>query len=269
MTAADFDSAPLRRRTDADRTPVRPVSLARTMHSEWIKLRSLRSTVITMLAAVVLMIFIGLVGAHQAGQSTRVDPISVTLRGYAIAQLAVGVLGVLVVSGEYATGMIRATLTAVPTRTAVLAAKSLVFGAVTLLVMGVTSFVTFFGAMHLLSARHLQTTLAAPGVMRCVVGAALYLTVVGLIGVGLGALLRNTAGGIFAVIALLVLLPQVLPSSWDQTVGKYLPSVAGEQLIKLQPTQGGLSPWAGFAVMSAYAAVALICAGWLLKRRDA
>lgn len=269
MSTADLDSAPMRRRMDAGRTPVRPVTLPRVMHSEWIKLRSLHSTVVTMLAAVVLMMAVGLLGAHQAGQSARVDPIGVTVRGYAIAQLAVGVLGVLVTSGEYATGMIRATLTTVPTRTAVLVAKSLVFGAVTLAVMGVTSFATFFGAMHLLSAQHLQTTLAAPGVLRCVAGAALYLTVVGLIGVGLGALLRNTAGGIFAVIALLVLLPQVLPSSWDQSVGKYLPSVAGEQLIKLQPTQGGLSPWAGFAVMSCYALVALVAAGWLLKRRDA
>ena len=269
MTAVDLESAQVPRRSDAERTQVRRVNLPRAMHSEWIKLRSLRSTVATMAAAVALMIAVGLLGAHQADGHGRVDPIAITLRGYSIAQLAVGVLGVLVVSGEYATGMIRATLTAVPTRVAVLAAKSLVFGLVTLLVMGATAFVTFFGAMHLLAAHHLQTALAAPGVLRCVAGTALYLTVVGLIGVGFGALLRNTAGGIFAVIALIVILPQVLPSSWDDTVGKYLPSVAGEQLIKLQPTQGALSPWAGFAVMCAYAAVALIAAGWLLKRRDA
>lgn len=269
MSTLDIDPALARPRVEAAREPIHPVGLGRAMRSEWIKLRSLRSTVITLIVAFVIMIGIGLIGANQKTLNFPFDPTATALRGYTFAQLAVGVLGVLVITGEYATGMIRATLTAVPTRGTVLLAKSLVFGLVTLLVMGAASFIAFFGSMALFSGRHLQTTLGAPGVLRTVVGAALYLTVLGLIGVGLGALLRNTAGGIFSLIAIVLILPQVLPSSLSQSIGKYLPSVAGEQLVKVQPTPSQLSPWAGFAVMSVYAVVLLLAAGYLLKRRDA
>jgi ABC-type transport system involved in multi-copper enzyme maturation permease subunit len=265
----------------ATRTAVHPVTLRRVIASEWIKLRSLRSTRITLLVGFVLMAGIGiLTGAIQmsqwasasAGDKVGFNPVDTALRGYNFAQLAVGVLGVLLVSGEYATGMIRATLTAVPKRLPMLWAKSIVFGAVTLVTMTIASFIAFLGTQPLLTSHHLQTTLSAPGVLRAVIGGGLYLTVVGLIGVGLGALLRNTAAAITSLFGLLLLLPvlfDLLPSSVRTHITPYLPNNAGAALLSAQQQSGSLSPWTGFAVMCGYAVAALGGAAYVLKRRDA
>jgi ABC-2 type transport system permease protein len=260
---------------------VQPVTMRRVLTSEWIKLRSLRSTRITLLVAILLMASVGIlysaVTANQwstmsAGGKAGFDPTLAALRGHTFAQLAVGVLGVLVVSGEYATGMIRASLTAVPKRLPVLWAKTLVFGAVTLVAMTVASLIAFFGAQAVLTSQNLQTTISASGVLRSVLGAGLYLTVVGLIGVALGGLLRNTAGSISTLVGILLLLPVMIdlfPSSIRSDISPYLPSNAGEAL--LSPTQqvGYLAPWTGFVVMCAYAVAALVGAAFVLKRRDA
>jgi ABC-type transport system involved in multi-copper enzyme maturation permease subunit len=263
------------------RTAVHPVTLRRAIASEWIKLRSLRSTRITLLVGFVLMAGIGiLIGAIQmsqwatasAGDKAGFNPVDTALRGYDFAQLAIGVLGVLIVSGEYATGMIRATLTAVPKRLPMLWAKSIVFGAVTLVTMTIASFIAFLGTQPLLTSHHLQTTLSAPGVLRAVIGGGLYLTVVGLIGVGLGALLRNTAAAITSLFGVLLLLPvlfDLLPSSIRGHITPYLPNNAGAALLSVHHQSGSLAPWTGFAVMCGYAAVAIAGAAYALKRRDA
>lgn len=265
----------------AARTEVHPVTMRRVLASEWIKLRSLRSSKITLAVSFLLMAGVGiLVGAVTAsqwstmapGDKASFDPTVAALRGHMFAQLAIGVLGVLVVSGEYATGMIRATLTAVPTRLPMLWAKTLVFGAVTLVTMTVAALIAFFGAQAVLSSQHLQTTISATGVLRSVLGAGLYLTVVGLIGVALGGLLRNTAGAIATLFGVLLLLPvlfDLLPSSIRTHITPYLPSNAGDALLSPHQQSGSLTPWTGFAVMCAYAAVALVGAAFALKRRDA
>jgi ABC-2 type transport system permease protein len=200
------------------------------------------------------------------------DAVSTTLAGYQFAQLAVGVLGVVVISNEYSSGMIRATLAAVPRRLPVLWAKAGVFAIVTLVAMTAASLIAFAAGMAVLSAHHLQVSLAAPGAARAVLGAGLYLAAVGLLGVGLGALLRKTAGAIAAVVGALLFLPLLssLLGSWFKAhVSPYLPSNAGAALLHVHRQAGSLSPWAGFAVMCGYAAAALAAAALVLKRRDA
>lgn len=257
------------------------VTQLRVIHSEWIKLRSLRSTLFTLLAAVIAMIGLGFLFSYFTAdrwshlppdERLHFDPTLVSLRGFYLAQLAVGVLGVLVISGEYATGMIRASLSAVPRRLPVLWAKALVYAAVAWGLMTVASLVAFLVGQAALSSHHLETSLSAPGVLRAVLGTGLYLTGVGLIGVALGALVRNTAGGIatlFGVLLVLPVLAEALPSSWFEAVNKYLPSTAGQGLIHIHQEPHTLAPWTGFAVFCLYALVALVGAGVALKRRDA
>jgi ABC-2 type transport system permease protein len=274
-------TAPQAQNKTERRVTVHPVTLPRVVHSEWIKLRSLRSTRITLLVSFVLMAGLGVVtAAVTASQWSRLpaasragfDAVSTVLTGYQFAQLAVGVLGVVVISNEYSSGMIRATLAAVPRRLPVLWAKAGVFAIVTLVAMTAASLIAFAGGMALLSAHHLQVSLAAPGVARAVLGAGLYLAAVGLLGVGLGALLRNTAGAIAAVVGALLFLPLLssLLGSWFKAhVSPYLPSNAGAALLHVHQQAGSLSPWAGFAVMCGWAVAALAGAAWVLKRRDA
>jgi ABC-type transport system involved in multi-copper enzyme maturation permease subunit len=257
------------------------VTQLRVINSEWIKLRSLRSTVWTLLAAMLILVGIGMLfsyifATHYAGmppeRRASFDPVRAPLNGFFLAQLAVGVLGVLVITGEYSTGMIRATLGAVPTRLPVLWAKALVFGLVTLVLMVIASFLAFFGGQLMLSTHHLQTTISAPGAVRVVVGTALYLTVVGLLGLAIGAILRNTAGGIATLFGLLLVLPVIsdlLPTSWSNDISPYLPSNAGQDLLVRHQAANTLAPWTGFGLFCLYAVVGLIVAAILLRRRDA
>lgn len=258
------------------------VTQPRVLLSEWTKFRSLRSTLWTLLTAVVLSIGIGAlfsaVSASQyhtfsAGDRASFNPISTSLNGMLFAQLAIGVLGVLLISGEYSTGMIRSSLTAVPRRLPVLWAKLGVFAGVVFSVILVTSFVSFFLGQALLNSHHLGVSIAAPGALRDVIGAALYATVAGMIGMGLGGLLRNTAAGISTFVAVFFVIPpltDLLPSSWTSHFVQYLPSNAGEALFG-----GGrglahpLAPWTGFGLLCAYAAVMTGLAAWRLRRADA
>jgi ABC-type transport system involved in multi-copper enzyme maturation permease subunit len=255
------------------------VTQGRVLVSEWIKLRSLRSTVYTLLAAIVMTVGLGMLFAGVTAnrwaqldppERAQFDPTGVSLRGVFLAQLAIGVLGVLLISGEYSTGMIRATLAAVPKRLPVLWAKAGLFSVVAAVLMIAASFAAFLGGQALLGSH--STTLAAAGVARAVVGAGLYLTVVGLLGVGLGFIIRNTAGAIATLFGLLLVLPvlgAVLPSSWAKHIVPYLPSNAGQAVMSVHQAPGDLAPWTGFAVFCGYAAAAIIAAAILLKRRDA
>jgi hypothetical protein len=184
----------------------------------------------------------------------------------------VGVLGVLLVTGEYSTGMIRSSLGAAPRRLPVLIAKATVFAVVTVVVTTATAIITFSLGQGLLSSQHIGTTMSAPGVARAVIGTGLYLTVVGLLGVGLGFIIRSTAGGIGTLFGLLLVLPvlgEALPPSWAQHIDPYLPSTAGQQLVAVHSESGMLAPWIGFGVFCLYALAALTLGAVLLKRRDA
>ncbi|MDP9101779.1 MAG: ABC transporter permease subunit [Actinomycetota bacterium] len=257
------------------------VTQARVVVSEWTKLRSLRSTVFSLLAAVVFIVGLSVLVpsvtvAHWPPRDPRdaigFDPTTRSLAGIFLAQLAIGVLGVLLVTGEYATGMIRATFAAVPHRLPVLWAKTFVFAATTLVLTVPAALGAFLIGQSIFSGKHLETTLGAPGVARAVIGAALYLTAVGVLGVALGALLRNTAAGISSLFGLLFVLPIIvhfLPSSWSSAIDKYLPGSAGQSITAVHPDPTALSPWVGFAVFCGYAAVALVAAAGAMRRRDA
>jgi len=256
------------------------VTTAGVLRSEWTKIRSLRSTYWTIIVTVVVSIGFGaIVSAVQAanwphaspGDKASFHPVMASLGGIYFGQLGIGVLGVLLVSGEYSTGMIRATLTAVPKRLPVLWAKLAVFSAVTAVAAFLTSFIAFFVGQALLSRQHIGTSLGQSPALRDVVGAALYIIVIGILGMALGALLRNTAAGISTLVGLVFLLPilaEALPSSWTRHILPYMPANAGQALW----TDGDvahLAPWTGFGVLCAYAAAAIALAAYGLMRRDA
>jgi ABC-2 type transport system permease protein len=256
------------------------VSALRVARSEWTKLRSLPSAAWSMLAAVVLIVGIG--AAYSLLRVTRpprdpasaggFDPTAISLTGVQLAQLAIGVLGVLLVTGEYATGAIRSTFAAVPARLPVLWGKAGVFAFATLVLCVPATFAAFLVGQSILSAEHLDTTLGDPGTARAVLGSALYLAGVGVIGLGLGALVRNTAGALTALFGLLIGLQIVvglLPSTLADHVYRYLPTPAGAAVTTVRPDPASLAPWTGFGVFCLYAAVLLGLAAWRLRHRDA
>lgn len=267
--------------TAAAPAPRGHVTLLRVLRSEWIKLRTLRSTFYTLIAtAVVLIGFGALFSAFSASnwdsmsahERADFDPSGTSLQGYFLAQITVGVLGVLMITGEYATGMIRASLAAVPRRLPVLWAKAGLFAVVIWVVATAGALAAFLLGQSLLGAKHIGVSLSDPGVARTVFGTGLYLTVVGLLGVAIGALIRNTAGGIATVFGMLLILPvlaEALPSSWGDHISQWLPSTAGQSLLSLHHEAHTLAPWTGFTVFCLYAVVALAGAAFLLKRRDA
>jgi ABC-type transport system involved in multi-copper enzyme maturation permease subunit len=257
------------------------VTPGRVLLSEWTKLRTLRSTLFSLLAAVILIIgfsilVCSLIAASWPPPSKQdietFNPTEVSLAGRLFAQLALGVLGVLVMTGEYSTGMIRATLSAVPKRIPVLWAKALVYGLTCLVLTLVSVLVAFFLGQAILSSKDIQASIGDPGVARVVFGTALYLTGVGLLGLALGALLRNTAGAISTLFGLLFVVPIVvhfLPASWNDAIAKYLPSNAGQVIADLHAGPDSLAPWTGLLVFFLYAVIGLVLAGVALVRRDA
>ncbi|MFQ1003938.1 ABC transporter permease subunit [Modestobacter sp. SSW1-42] len=266
----------------ATHTAARGGGLAGLLRGEWVKLRSLRSTWLSLAIGLVLMVLLGWLftataesggpggdGGGPPGLSLT-DPVGLSLAGYRLAQLAIGVLGVLLVTGEYSSGTIRSTFAAVPRRWPVVAAKAAVFSAVVFLgalVAGGTSFLVGQASLG-----DLGVGLGADGVVRALLGLALYLTAIGLSGMALGWLLRSTAGAISTLFGLVFLLPvlgALLPSSWGPDVVRLLPGEAGAQVFALVPAPDALDPWAGFAVLVGYLVVAFGAATVLLHRRDA
>ena len=262
--------------------PVLKVTQARVLVSEFTKFRTVRSTLWTLLVAVVLMIGISaLFSAVTASQYHTFDaadratfnPVSVSLGGMMFAVVAFGVLGVLMISGEYSTGMIRSSLTAVPRRLPVLWGKLAVFAGVIFSISLVASFICFFLGQALLSGHHLGASIAAPGAVRSIIGAALYVTVSGMIGVALGALFRNTAAGIATFAGVFFVIPPLtglLPASISDHLSQYLPSYAGDAVWGgARSVTNALSPWTGFAVLCGYAVVVIAAAALRLRRVDA
>jgi ABC-2 type transport system permease protein len=251
------------------------------VRAEWTKLRSVRSTNWTLLATVGLAIGFGaLIAASQLSswdglepiEQLRFDPTSFSLSGLFMAQLAVGVLGTVLVTSEYATGQIRATFGATPQRLGVLAAKATTFVGVTLVIGLIASFGSFWVGQLIFASKGLQASITDPGVLRAVSGGALYLTCIGLLGMGVGTILRRAAGGVASLAALVFIVPIVtgfLPSSFQDAIGRYLPAQAGMAIFNVVPAPHSLSPWVGFGVLLAYAAVSLTVGGLLLVRRDA
>jgi ABC-type transport system involved in multi-copper enzyme maturation permease subunit len=258
------------------------VTTGNVLRSEWTKLWSLRSTRWALLAAFVTQAGLGLIVAAfqmanwnhlHADERLRYDSIDTGVGGYHLSQLAIGVLGVLVISGEYSTGQIRSTFMAVPRRLPVLWAKAAVFSAVTAALMLVGALISFFGVQAIVAQRHLQHGLGDPHALRAVVGTALFLTVLGALCLGLGGLVRNTAGGIATYVGLLFVLPGVvaiLPASVNDAVSPYLPLNAGFAIATSTfENSHHLAPWTGLGLFVGYAAVVLAAAAVGLRRRDA
>ncbi len=263
----------------APATVAGPVTQVRVVRAEWTKLRALRSTRWCGLSAVVLIVGLGAAIAGSgapyhisAGNSAAVG-VSNGLLGVLFAQLVVGVVGVLEFSGEYGTGMIRATLAVVPARLPVLWAKLIVLAGLVLPVTLLCAVVDFFAAAAIESSRGGSAiSLTDPGVLRTVVGSSLYLTAVVVIGLALGALLRKTAAGLSVFAAVFFVVPIVVGALPHKITGfaPYLPSNAGGALWgDPLTTAHALSPWAGFTVLCGYAAVLTGLAAWRLRRRDA
>jgi ABC-type transport system involved in multi-copper enzyme maturation permease subunit len=258
------------------------VTQARVALSEWTKFVSLRSTrwslgVGTLLTIALPIVFAAVTASHwahmSAGERADRHPLDIALAGVNVAQLAIAVLGVLVISGEYSTGMIRSSLIAVPKRLPVLWAKIAVYAAVSFILTLPAVIIAFFASQAILSRHHiLQISFGDPGVARSVLGGALYVTLVGIFALGVGTILRNTAGGIAAFAGIFFVIPplmNILPTSWNNAISQYLPSEAGRQLFSLHHAAHSLSPTAGGLLMLGYCALTVAVAAMLLVRRDA
>ncbi|HWG62620.1 MAG TPA: ABC transporter permease [Streptosporangiaceae bacterium] len=251
-----------------------------TLRSEFTKIRSTRSTYWTLLALVVITIGIGALASAAAASHphgldrTTFDATRQSLGGLYVGQLVIAVLGALTITSEYSTGMIRTSLSVMPRRGTLFAAKAVVFALVALVTGLVASFVSFFIGQALMSGHHLNATLGQPNVLRAIIGGALFLVVCGMLAFGLGAILRHTAGAITAAIGLLfvvTVLVNLLPQSWQTNVNKWMPAIAGSQIWQTKTVPGAhtLAPWPGLAVFAAYAVAALIAGLILFRRRDA
>ncbi|HLI74120.1 MAG TPA: hypothetical protein VKU86_09595 [Acidimicrobiales bacterium] len=286
--------------------PSRRVGLRGAMAAEWTKLWSVRSTMWTLVAMSVAVIGLCAISTGTVSASDIIDdPTRRSLIGVFLGQLIFGVLGVLVMSAEYGTGTIRATLSAVPRRSVVLGAKVVVFGIVAVIVSEILTFSAFGVGQAILSAKHTvgpsakilqhaqqlgvpvprqlpasffsgSASLGQPDVLRAVVGAGLYLAVLGLLALGLATVIRHTAGAIAAFVGVVLVLPlivQALPTSISNAVARYLPANIGLVMFSTHgvPDRIGpaFSPWAGFGLLVLYAVAILGLGCWVLVRRDA
>ncbi|MFC7309353.1 ABC transporter permease [Streptomyces monticola] len=274
MTTATPSTTPHTRlpHTRLPHTPLPRLTSRRVLRSEWHKLWTLRSTWITLLAAAVFTLAIGFVMAGSYdGDDSEIDTVTYVLLGTQISTICVAVLGILVTAGEYSTGLIRASLTAVPRRTPVLWCKAALFTAVALTVTLTANLVTFLATQPLLAGTDKAASLTDPGVLRALAGNAAGITLLSLIALGLGALVRSIPAGIGAFVGLVLVLPEVLgaiPSSALRTALDYFPAQASGVLGSAHPPADAASPGPALLALVLWALATLWPAGLLLKRRD-
>jgi hypothetical protein len=261
------------------------VNTVPTISAEWLKLRSVRSTVWTLVVTVFLCVGIGALlswaqRSHWPKASLQehfaFNPLNdAALSGFLFAPLAIGVIGVLIMSSEYSSGSIRATLSAQPRRVSVLLSKAAVLFATTLVVGEVCSFASFYVGMAILRGVTPTDTLSSPGVLRAILLAGLSLALLALFALGIATMLRHTAGSItvyVCILLVLLIIVTALPSSWNTHVFKYLPEILAATMRSSPPEATSaetFSPWVSTLVLAAYALAALIGGGVLLSRRDA
>lgn len=254
----------------ATRIPPVPPGHYRFRHAarmEWIKLRTLRSVRWSLIIALAGMIGIGIAAGFNT-HNARGDVTNNILAGGALGSLVFAVLGVLVMTSEYSSGTIRATLAAIPRRPLVLAAKAAVFGVVALAAGEVATFAGFLAGTAFVRAGVPRPALSQPTVLQAVVLSGAYLCLIGLIGLALGAIVRHGAAAITALVVLVFVAPVF---GLAQTpAGKFLPElIYANSLGATQPQSGfTLSPWAGLGIIGGYAAILLTVGGWLLAHRD-
>jgi ABC-2 type transport system permease protein len=244
---------------------------------EWRKLRTIRSTWYIMALFAVSMIGLAMIALSHEGYAqmsaadrASFDPTHDCFIGLVLGQLLLGVLGVLAITSEFSSGMIRATFAAVPSRPLVLAAKAAVLGTVTLAAGEIVAFAAFFAGQAALQAQAPHATLGQPGVLRAVLIAGAYPALIALIGLGIGALIRHTAGAICTLVGVLFVLPLLFVTpSLQNTAGNFLPHPMANSLTAVKPSPHMLPPGLIFGLLCAYAVAALAAGAWALARRDA
>ncbi|MEU2791028.1 ABC transporter permease [Streptomyces sp. NPDC007100] len=255
-------------------------AVPQVLRSEWTKIRSVRSTVWTLGIALVVTVALGalicLLASNDFGTMSprdrlAFDPTNVSFAGMGLGQLAMIVFGVLVVSNEYGTGMIRTSLAAVPQRGVFLFCKIAVAALLALVVSFVTAFLAFFIGQAMLGEH--AAALGDPGVLRAVVGGGLYMTLIAVFSMGVAAMLRSPMLSLGILMPFFFLISNILGNvSATKKVGWYLPDQAGQKVMQVVPPAGSdvpYGPWGGFAIMLAWTAAVLFCGYALLKRRDA
>jgi ABC-type transport system involved in multi-copper enzyme maturation permease subunit len=262
-------------------TPSRFTRAQNLLTAEWIKLWSMRSTYLALIAAAIVTPLIPLVVTHadigsvRAGQPhgpITIDPLAMSFRGIALAQLIVATLGALTITGEYSSGLIRSTFAAAPRRGAVLAAKYTVVAAATLTVGQILAFGCVLATQAELSSIHQGLGLDAPGVLRATVASGCFIGVVAVMGLAIGALVRHTATAIGVIVAFFFLIPNIagaLPSPWNHRFADSLPSTAAQVLSSQRHIAGLIGNGASVAVLCTYAALTPLVAAAVLLRRDA
>jgi ABC-2 type transport system permease protein len=264
------------------------VNLLPAISSEWIKFRSLRSTRFALLATVVLSIGLGALICYAQRHAWAMetypehaafDPTATSLSGFFLAEIAIGVIGVLIISSEYSSGSIRSTLAATPVRPIVLVAKAIVLFSSVLVVAEVCSFGSFLVGQAILSGVTTTATLSTPGALEAVVLGGLSLAILALLALGIATILRHTAGSITVYVALtfvLFLIVLALPSSWGTHIFKFLPEILTSSMRSTRTATtsaaqyGALySPLVSTLILSSYAVASLIAGGYVLVRRDA
>ncbi len=250
------------------------------IRSEWTKMWSVHSTALTLLGVAVVTIALSMVGAANTHWSTMsasaraaFDPTSQSLQGVIYSQLVIGVLGVLLITSEHATGTIRISLAAAPSRGKVIAAKALVFAAVAGVVGEILSFAAFFAGQALLRSPAPHATLGQPEVLRAVAGSGILLMVLGLLALGLGTIIRHTAGAITVYVIVLLVAPLVvaaLPPAAGNAIDRYLPAHMADTMASTLgfSDHPQFSPAFGLLILAGYAAIALGAGAVLLRRRD-
>ncbi len=260
--------------------------LADALRAEWTKLRTVPGTGWILAGICVLTVAVGAAtaAATRCGAGTRcvVDPTRVSLTGIEVGQAVVSVLAVLVISGEYSTGMIRTTFIAMPRRWTVLAAKAVVLTGLVLVAAMVAVAGSLVAGRLILTGNGLTAahgfavvSLAHGLTVRAAVGSVLYLALVGLLSLGIAAIVRDSAAAAGAVLGMLYVPPIIAlflgsEPTWQRWVERYTPTNAGLAILNTTGLRDlVISPWAGLGVLAAWAAVALLAAGVLLRLRDA
>lgn len=261
--------------------PASGTTFLNVLRSEWTKLWSVRSTRWTLLATVVATLgFTTLAAWGQMANWSHIDPqekasfdaTGNSLDGLYFGQLAIAALGALTITAEYSTGGIRTTLTTVPNRLKLLAAKAVSFGVVALVVGVLSSFAAFFIGQAFYAKHQVEAHLGDPGVLRAVFGGGLYVLGCGLLGFAVGTLLRQSAGAITTAVGLLFVLPlltNLLPGNWGHKIREYFFSNAGAQIVTVRSDPDLLSPWTGYLAFTVEWMIILAVGLYLVRRRDA
>ncbi|TDD98999.1 ABC transporter permease subunit [Jiangella asiatica] len=274
MTTATLEPAT----APARATAAPRLTFGRLLDAEWTKLRTVRSTVWTLTAFVTLSVgltaLICLAAAGELSAADNDEPVGAFVTwGLLFGQLAALVLGVLVASAEYSSGMIRTTLAAAPRRWPVLAAKTTVLTGLLLVLGTITSVASFLAGNYFLSREGIGLEISDPEALRALLGGGLYVAVLGAFGLGLGVLMRHTAGAVTVGIATIFVvgnLVNLVPGAFGEWLMKLMPGNAGSAIANVEQFNPELlEPWVGFAVFAGETALLLAVAGWLFARRDA